>query len=390
DAPFVMLNKAYPAASNRMLVGACIDLIEKLQEILHFKYNLHLSKDGNYGAKDPVNGTWNGMMREINNFEADVSIAAMFITEERVYDFDMTKPWMDLGLDVLIAKDVTGGTPVSYLHPFDTPLWLAIIASNLICGLLVTFCSYFSPFGLRGRYTQRRNRDNKTLRVQRGELSLYNSMWSTCISFLTQGPEIRAVSLSGRLIAAFWFAWCFIIVAAYSAELTASLTVERMDDGIQTLNDLAMQSEVEYGTVEATSIVTYFEQTTTDPFPRMNSFMTSRNSHVPDSATGANRVRDSYSMAVEKFAFIYDSTILDYITRMEPCVTRTLGDVFRKMGYGIAFRKNSPYTQPFNEAIMRLREQGVIDQIANKWINGPCPPHGESGEAIKRRIGVYV
>ena len=74
-----------------------------------------------------------------------------------------------------------------------------------------------------------------------------------------------------------------------------------------------------------------------------------------------------------KYALIYDSTIVEYMSRNEPCVTRALGDVFRKMGYALALQKNSPYTEQFNQAILQLRERGYIEELGKQWINGPCP-----------------
>ncbi len=80
-----------------------------------------------------------------------------------------------------------------------------------------------------------------------------------------------------------------------------------------------------------------------------------------------------------RYAYIYDSTILDYITKRQPCTTRVLGHLFKKSGYGIAFRKNSPYVEMFDNAILELRESGMMETIERQWITGSCP-NSESGE----------
>ncbi|ELT96815.1 hypothetical protein CAPTEDRAFT_124092, partial [Capitella teleta] len=372
EEPFVMLNERYPEESDEVLIGLCLDLIKELQNHLHFDYTIHLSKDGFYGARDPKTDTWNGMLYELQHFEADVSISALFITEERLQYFDMTNSYMDLGLDVLIAKEGVDGSPFNFLRPFDTPLWLSILGCNLACGALVALCSYLSPYGYRGRYIQRRNKENQKHRASRGELNFHNSLWHAFVSLLTQGSNITAIAMSGRIVAGFWFALCSILLAAYTADLTAYLTVERMFTGIQTLLDLANQQDVKYGTLDGTAIQTFFAENGADPFPRMYKFMKQRDTFVKNASIGVQMVRDSYGHP-GKYALVYDSTVMEYMSRNEPCVTRTLGDVFRKMGYGLALRKNSAYTQTFNEAIMHLREAGVIEELAKKWINGPCP-----------------
>ncbi len=78
-------------------------------------------------------------------------------------------------------------------------------------------------------------------------------------------------------------------------------------------------------------------------------------------------------MPGEQYAFIIDSIFVDYISKNEPCNTRSLGDVFLKGGYGIGFAKSFPDVDKFDLAILRLRESGFIDGLERKWLRGPCP-----------------
>ena len=56
-------------------MGYCIDILEKLQEHIDFKYHLYLVPDGQYGSRDPVSQQWDGIMREI--IEQVMSVASM-------------------------------------------------------------------------------------------------------------------------------------------------------------------------------------------------------------------------------------------------------------------------------------------------------------------------
>ena len=126
-------------------------------------------------------------------------MSALFITEERVRYVDMTKPYMDLGLDTLIAKEGVDGSPFNFFRPFDLKLWMTILCCNFVCGILVTCCAYFSPFGYRGRYIQRRNKDNQKYRAKRSELNLNHSVWHAFVSLLTQvGVCARFIYASNR------------------------------------------------------------------------------------------------------------------------------------------------------------------------------------------------
>lgn len=113
-------------------------------------------------------------------------MAALFITEERLQFFDMTRPYMDLGFDVLLAKEGAPEALFDFFQPFDLQLWLALLGCTFVCAGVISCCSYLSPYGYRGRYIQRRNKSNDTYADSRNELSLNNSIWFSMTSFLTQ------------------------------------------------------------------------------------------------------------------------------------------------------------------------------------------------------------
>lgn len=53
-----------PRCGNHNFIGYCVDLAEKVAQIVNFTYNICLVKDRAYGTKLP-NETWNGMIGEL-------------------------------------------------------------------------------------------------------------------------------------------------------------------------------------------------------------------------------------------------------------------------------------------------------------------------------------
>lgn len=55
--------------------------------------------------------------------------------------------------------------------------------------------------------------------------------------------------------------WAFtlIIISSYTANLAAFLTVQRMDVPIESVDDLADQTAIEYGTIHGGSSMTFFQ-----------------------------------------------------------------------------------------------------------------------------------
>ena len=43
------------------------------------------------------------------------------------------------------------------------------------------------------------------------------------------------------------------------------------------------------------------------------------------------------------------------------------------LGYGIAFKKHSPYVRQFSSIILKLRSNGFLELIKQKWFDGSCP-----------------
>ena len=66
--------------------------------------------------------------------------------------------------------------------------------------------------------------------------------------------------MSGRLVAATWWLFGFIIIASYTANLAAFLTVSRLETSVESLDDLSKQYKVQYAPVNGTSSMTYFER----------------------------------------------------------------------------------------------------------------------------------
>ena len=89
-----------------------------------------------------------------------------------------------------------------------------------------------------------------------------------------------------------------------------------------------------------------------------------------------------------RYALIYDSTVVEYASRTPPCTTRVLGNTIRPMGYGLALAKNSPYTRLFDSEILKMKESGYLELLALNWIQGPCPESGkyeqEAGQTMQR------
>lgn len=81
------------------------------------------------------------------------------------------------------------------------------------------------------------------------DFTMMNSLWFALGAFMQQGGELSPRSVSGRIVGACWWFFTLILISSYTANLAAFLTVERMVAPINSPEDLASQTEVEYGTL---------------------------------------------------------------------------------------------------------------------------------------------
>uniref|UniRef100_A0A3B4BAC2 Ionotropic glutamate receptor C-terminal domain-containing protein n=2 Tax=Gobiaria TaxID=1489875 RepID=A0A3B4BAC2_9GOBI len=156
-----------------------------------------------------------------------------------------------------------------------------------------------------------------------------------------------------------------IIISSYTANLAAFLTVERMVSPIESAEDLAKQTEIAYGTLDAGSTKEFFRRSKIAVFEKMWSYMKAADPSVFVKTTdeGVMRVRKSKG----KYAYLLESTMNEYIEQRKPCDTMKVGGNLDSKGYGIATPKGSPLRNPVNLAVLKLNEQGLLDKLKNKW-----------------------
>ena len=69
------------------------------------------------------------------------------------------------------------------------------------------------------------------------------------IPVFSEGGYFSPVMASGRFIVGFWWLFCIVIVATYSGNLIAFLTVHKYKAPFETLQEMAQEGEYKFGTI---------------------------------------------------------------------------------------------------------------------------------------------
>uniref|UniRef100_A0A8B9LNQ0 Glutamate receptor n=1 Tax=Astyanax mexicanus TaxID=7994 RepID=A0A8B9LNQ0_ASTMX len=340
EAPYVMYKKNHMhLEGNDKYEGYCVDLASEIAKHVGIKYRLSIVMDGKYGARDPETKTWNGMVGELVYGRADIAVAPLTITLVREEVIDFSKPFMSLGISIMIKKPQKSKPGVfSFLDPLAYEIWMCIVFAYIGVSVVLFLVSRFSPYEWHLDETDEA-KDPQTPPDPPNDFGIFNSLWFSLGAFMQQGCDISPRSLSGRIVGGVWWFFTLIIISSYTANLAAFLTVERMVSPIESAEDLAKQTEIAYGTLDSGSTKEFFRRSKIAVYEKMWSYMKSAEPSVFAKTTpdGVARVRKSKG----KFAFLLESTMNEYIEQRKPCDTMKVGGNLDSKGYGVATPKGS-------------------------------------------------
>ncbi|XP_061636970.1 glutamate receptor ionotropic, kainate 1 isoform X1 [Phyllopteryx taeniolatus] len=385
ENPYVMYKKSdKPLYGNDRFEGYCLDLLKELSNILGFSYEVKLVSDGKYGAQND-RGEWNGMVRELIDHVADLAVAPLTITYVREKVIDFSKPFMTLGISILYHKP-NGTNPgvFSFLNPLSPDIWMYVLLACLGVSCVLFVIARFTPYEWYNPHPCNPDSD-----VVENNFTLINSVWFGVGALMQQGSELMPKALSTRIVGGIWWFFTLIIISSYTANLAAFLTVERMDSPIDSADDLAKQTKIEYGAVRDGSTMTFFKKSKISTYEKMWAFMSSRKNTalVKNNREGIQRVLTT------DYALLMESTSIEYISQRN-CNLTQIGGLIDSKGYGVGTPIGSPYRDKVTIAILQLQEEGKLHMMKEKWWRGNGCPEEDSKEAsalgVENIGGIFI
>lgn len=200
DEPFMMLKKNRNDTLTESTVrrgtildpseveGFCVDLAYAIcHEKLKIPYKFLIeTKYGNEIAK----GVWDGMVGALINRDGDLTIASLTINGAREKVVDFSKPFIDLGISIMIGKPEKQKPGVfSFMAPLSKEIWICVIISYLLVSAILFFVSRSSSYEW---YFE-----NESDVVPRNKFSMQNALFFAFAAFMHQGVDLLPRSFSG-------------------------------------------------------------------------------------------------------------------------------------------------------------------------------------------------
>jgi polar amino acid transport system substrate-binding protein len=275
------------------------------------------------------------VLNAVANKQADVGIAGISITKERERMVDFSLPMFNSGLQVLVPMRPTFN-PMTALRSFFSPQ-LGFVALMILSSIV---------FAGHVMWLVMRHRPDYPKGYLRG---VTEGIWWAAMSFPQNDlGEKNPRSIIGRLAGMFWMVISVVLLANFTASVTANLTVQQIQGGIRGVNDLPGKRVL---AVAGTTSETYLAQNA-----------------VQFQTTPTIEVAIAQLEGGKADAVVYDAPVLQYqATHASNGALTVVGDIFKPEYYGIAVPLGSPNRKAINETLTEMIGVGELTQIQQRW-----------------------
>jgi polar amino acid transport system substrate-binding protein len=315
---------------NGTMTGFSIDLWNKIAEHLQLKVRYQVAPDVR------------ALLDDVRDGKADVGVAAISITSAREAAFDFSHPILSAGLQIMVRGkgQETDSNPLmellGLLFSKTILLWLGIAL------LLILVPAHII-------WLLERRHPNGIIPTDKYLPGIFHAMYWAAGTLATQAEQMPRQWLA-RFLAVLWMFTGVVFVAFYTAQLTATLTVQQIQGTINGPDDLQGKK---VATTRGSTAAAYLRE-------------------LRAQVVEVSTIEEAYQALVNKEAdaVVFDAPILLYYAANEgKGRVHMVGLPFRKEDYGIVFQSGSPLRKQVNNALLAMREDGSYQQIYDKWFS---------------------
>lgn len=280
-----------------------------------------------------------GQLETITEGRSDVAIGAISLTADREQLFDFSQPTLDAGLQIIVpVHDTRPSVPGlgGYLDLLLSRTMLIWLSAAVVVSVVPAHIFWL---------IERRSAEPVVSRAYFPGI-LQSFGWG--IGSLVGKNSTSATKTITQALAILWGFAGIVFVSFYSANLSATLTVAKLDAKISGPADLYEKS---VATVGDTTAAAFLRSMGID-------------------ATETKTIEESYHLLREEGyeAVVFDAPVLRYyVAHRGEGVAVMAGPVFQDENQGFVFKINSPLRKPINQALFRMREDGTYNLIKEKW-----------------------
>ncbi|XP_011010293.1 PREDICTED: glutamate receptor 2.7-like [Populus euphratica] len=288
------------------------------------------------------NGSYKELVEQLHLKKFDAVVGDVEIVASRNTYAEFTNPYTESGL-VLIVPVRSSSKAWSFIKPFTTTMWALISVITVYNGFVVWWIERKHCDELQG-----------SIPNQIGIM-----IWlSFNTLFSLNGPKLHS-NLS-RMSGVVWLFVALIIIQTYTANLTSMLTVQRLEPTIPSVEEL-LNSNAMVGYCTGTYIEKYLAE--------VLKFKNHNLLHFQSAESYAKGFEDKNISA----AFLGTPYAKIFLAKYCNSFIQ-IGPTYKIGGFGFAFPRGSPLLAGVNEALLKISENGTLQELEKTWISPQkCP-----------------
>jgi polar amino acid transport system substrate-binding protein len=277
------------------------------------------------------------LLAAVEEGRADVGISGVSMTADREKAVDFTLPYFNAGLRVMTSTR-SSSTLRDLMGIIFSPALLRVFALAVLILFVMAHVIWLVE-----------HETNEA--IPKAYLpGVWESMWWSLATLATQeyGVLGRSRRRFPRLLAMVWVVLSIVLIAEFTASVTAALTVHQLTGSIHGPSDLPGKR---IATVRGTTAADYLSAQHLTPVE-------------------VSQIDDAYALLQQGQvqAVVFDGPVLLYHAATKgKGVAQVVGETLRDEYYGIALPSGSSLRKPINEALLELMQNGAYTEIHNKW-----------------------
>lgn len=282
------------------------------------------------------------MLDSVREKDADLAVANITISAEREETLDFSHSIYPSGLQIMVARTVEGSFSRIIQSIFASGILWVIGGALLILFIVANLIWFFE------RGDERAFHDD----YLRG---IWDAFWWATVTVTTVGYGDKVPSsVLGRILALIWMFFSLFLLSIFVAQISNIMSDTVLNQGIEEPEDLNGRR---VATIDHSTAFDFLE--------------------------GTSAIVLSYSEPAEMFgalesgsaeAAVFDAPVMAYYEATEGNGrVKLVGAPFQPEQFGIALQIDSPYRESINRAILKLNEEGVTQEIHDRWFSAIQP-----------------